>query len=408
MDNAEKKEALREMFENSKVSVIYGSAGTGKTTLMNHISNFFNEKKKLYLAQTNTAVENMRRRINTQDSNTKFMTISKYLRSSDIIEYFDIVFIDESSTVNNKNMSEILKRDNFEMLVLVGDVYQIESIEFGNWFSLANSFLPQTSVVRLNAPYRTSDRNLQIFWDAVRKDDSDSTTKNHKLISEISARNGYSRPLDETVFSKDFLDEIILCLNYDGLYGINNINTLIQQNNKQPSVLWGVQTYKVGDPILFNDSIVSNVLYNNLKGWIVKIDKNDEFKIVFDIKLDKQLDGNIPIGERFRFLGNTNDGKSIIQLEIIRRYDESQENDVIPFQVAYALSVHKAQGLEFDSVKLIITDEVDEQVTHSVFYTAITRAKQNLRIYWSPEVENKILSNMQPRKVSAKDIHFLR
>ena len=67
----------------------------------------------------------------------------------------------------------------------------------------------------------------------------------------------------------------------------------------------------------------------------------------------------------------------------------------IPFQIAYAVSIHKAQGLEYDSVKIIITKEVDEMITHNIFYTAITRSKQHLKIYWSPESQEKILSSFE-------------
>lgn len=40
---------------------------------------------------------------------------------------------------------------------------------------------------------------------------------------------------------------------------------------------------------------------------------------------------------------------------------------IVPFQIAYAVSIHKAQGLEYDSVKIVITDEVEELVTHNIF-----------------------------------------
>lgn len=46
----------------------------------------------------------------------------------------------------------------------------------------------------------------------------------------------------------------------------------------------------------------------------------------------------------------------------------------MPFQVAYAVSIHKAQGLEYDSVKIVITDANEDDITHSVFCAAVTRA----------------------------------
>lgn len=62
--------------------------------------------------------------------------------------------------------------------------------------------------------------------------------------------------------------------------------------------------------------------------------------------------------------------------------------------MAYAVSIHKAQGLEYDSVKVVISSEVDEQVTHNIFYTAITRARQKLKIYWTTETEQKVFEKM--------------
>ncbi|MFA7637262.1 MAG: helicase C-terminal domain-containing protein, partial [Monoglobales bacterium] len=80
---------------------------------------------------------------------------------------------------------------------------------------------------------------------------------------------------------------------------------------------------------------------------------------------------------------------------------------VVPFQIAYAVSIHKAQGLEYDSVKIVITDEVEELVTHNIFYTAITRARKKLKIYWTPEVEEKVIKRIKPRDIS-KDVELLK
>lgn len=78
IDCDEKKKALKIMFTSSKVALIYGSAGTGKSTMINHISNFFNDKKKIYLANTNPAVDNLKRKVNaancTYKNHTKFLS----------------------------------------------------------------------------------------------------------------------------------------------------------------------------------------------------------------------------------------------------------------------------------------------------------------------------------------------
>ena len=65
--------------------------------------------------------------------------------------------------------------------------------------------------------------------------------------------------------------------------------------------------------------------------------------------------------------------------KILNDDKEFADDTDIPFQIAYAVSIHKAQGLEYDSVKVIITEEVDEMITHNIFYTAITRSKKHLK-----------------------------
>ena len=62
--------------------------------------------------------------------------------------------------------------------------------------------------------------------------------------------------------------------------------------------------------------------------------------------------------------------------------------------------------MEYDSVKIVITDEVDELITHNIFYTAITRARNKLKIYWTPEVEQKVLGSIKPKNIN-KDVALL-
>ena len=125
-------------------------------------------------------------------------------------------------------MREILEKSKFKLLVLVGDVFQIESILFGNWFSIARGFVPETSTFELTKPYRSTNERLLTIWDRVRKLDD--------AILEPMVKGKYTVKLDESIFEHSAEDEIILCLNYDGLYGINNINRFLQSSNPNPKV----------------------------------------------------------------------------------------------------------------------------------------------------------------------------
>ncbi|EAL5764179.1 helicase, partial [Campylobacter coli] len=107
LDCKEKKDYLSNLFCNSKLALIYGAAGTGKTTLIEHISSFFHDKNKLYLANTNTAVNNLRQRLDIQ--NSSFSTVASYIANkNNISKKFDIVFIDECSTISNKDIFSVL------------------------------------------------------------------------------------------------------------------------------------------------------------------------------------------------------------------------------------------------------------------------------------------------------------
>lgn len=401
IDSEEKKNALRTMFENSHVALIYGAAGTGKSTLVNHIANFFNNYKKIFLANTHPAKDNLRNKVTADKS--EFYTIAKFNSEYNINVECDVLVIDECSTVSNSDMQKILAKAKFKVLILVGDIYQIESIYFGNWFEIAKDFIPDSAIFELTNPYRTTDKNLRLLWDRVRKLDS--------AILETSVKNEYSKRLDETILERTDEDEIVLCLNYDGLYGINNINRFIQNNNPNHSIPWGINSYKVGDRILFNETNrFAPLIHNNSKGCIVNIEPQEK-RILFDIELDFAINSLDAAGYDFELIDTSKNNNSIIRFSVNKYKSTDEDYDksdiIVPFQVSYAVSIHKAQGLEYNSVKIVITNEVEERITHNIFYTAITRAKERLNIYWSPETENHILKQLSLRNTK-KDVKLLK
>ncbi|CAI8715784.1 AAA family ATPase [Chryseobacterium sp. IT-36CA2] len=398
IDCEEKETALKEMFEYSRIALIYGSAGTGKSTMINHISNFFVTEKKLYLANTNPAVDNLKRKINV--ANCSFQTITKfYWSSSD----YDLLIIDECSTVSNSDMLKIINKAKFRLIILVGDIFQIESILFGNWFNLVKYFIPKSSIFELQTPYRSSNKNLLTLWERVRNIDEN--------ILETLTRNNYVTTLDNSIFENTQEDEIILCLNYDGLYGINNINSFLQDSNNNTPFIWGTHTYKVNDPIIFNESgRFSPLIYNNLKGKILHIELLEN-EIQFDIEINLVLNEFDVEYYDFELLENAKNGNSIIRFRVdsykSTDNDDDDSGNVVPFQVAYAVSIHKAQGLEYNSVKIVISEEIEELISHNIFYTAITRAKEELKIYWSPETEKKVIESFET-KFNKRDFSLLK
>ncbi|WP_344203776.1 AAA family ATPase, partial [Aeromicrobium alkaliterrae] len=277
VDDDAKREALTTLFTDSRVALVYGAAGTGKTRMVDHIANYFADRKKLFLANTHPAVDNLRRRVVAPNATFRTIASHKYSPSGE----YDLLVIDECSTVSNTDLLTVLKTTKFKLLVLVGDVFQIQSIRFGNWFNIIRSYIAPASVFELITPYRSSNDALEELWTKVRKLDEG--------ITEALARNKYSTSLDASLFASRSPDDIILALNYDGLYGINNINRFLQASNPNPSVTWGPAVYKVGDPVLFADTDrFKPLIHNNLKGSIVAIEADDA-RIQFDIKLQRPV-----------------------------------------------------------------------------------------------------------------------
>lgn len=394
IDDESKSTALKSLFKESRVALVYGAAGTGKSTMVNYIANYFNSKPMLFLANTHPAVDNLRRRVQTQ--NAEFRTIASHKWSASSTEY-EVLVIDECSTVSNEDMLDVLARTKFKLLVLVGDTFQIESIQFGNWFSIMRSFVPKPSVFELDKPWRTDNAQLLALWQKVRNVDED--------ITETMVRGGYSTTLNAELFGRRRADEIILCLNYDGLYGINNVNRFLQSTNPSTPVEWGPATYKVGDPIVFNDSErFKPLIYNNLKGTIVGLEREPGC-IRFEVDLARTVTELDALGLDLTWVRD-----SVVAFDVYELAnsddDDAPPNTSVPFQVAYAASIHRAQGLEYESVKVVITDANEDDISHNIFYTAITRAREYLQVFWTPETEKAVVAGLTP-KSSAKDVALL-
>lgn len=384
-EDPEKRSALIRCFDKRSAFVVYGSAGSGKSYFTKLLVELNPELSVCCIALTNPAVDNIKQKIGQEKA--RFCTVNTFLKTD--LGEFDLLIIDECSTISTRDMKMILEHGHFKMLLLCGDTYQIQSIDFGNWFSLLRYFLKKDALADFNNQFRSQSEVLKKAWCATRN--------LSKSLQEIFDTEEISHQLDDSIFIKQNDDEIVLCLNYDGLYGINNINKIIQCKNQNKGIKWKQYTFKVDDPILFYETErFSNVFHNNMKGKILDVSQ-DENSLYFKLCIYGIISTYILGKENIKFY-NYEDGKTIVGFYVNKPnendYDyDSKCDSLVPFQIAYAVSIHKAQGLEFDSVKIVISNEVEEKVTHNIFYTAITRAKKQLKIYWSPETESTIINN---------------
>ncbi len=162
--------------------------------------------------------------------------------------------------------------------------------------------------------------------------------------SNLSENKGYER----TLKSK------ILTVNRDGIYGASGIN-------KKVSQLFGV---KQGTPIMVSRNIYKVELFNGDTGVI-------------------SFENGISVGV---FYDNfENDVRKVIPLRKIDSYD-----------IAFAITVHKSQGSEYDDVFVILPPEDSPLLTREILYTAITRAKKRVFIYG----QNRLLKTIVSREVN--------
>lgn len=383
IDDVAKQKIVKNIFMNSRLGMVYGAAGTGKTRVAEYIAKIFENKNILLLANTNAAKNNLERRIN---ASCDCYTVYDYLKNGYSWKKYDLVILDECSTVCNEEVLNLFEKCNAKAYLLIGDIYQIEAIKFGNWFNFARYFVDKKSVYELSTPYRAKDKAILLeMWTRVREFDEN-------MFERLQA-NGFISTLNESIFEKNE-EEIILCLGYDGLYGVNNINRYMQKINPSKPIEWGNWTYKVGDKVLFNENKrFGNVLYNNLKGRILSIDKKTD-EIVLQILVDKAIDKRDALFSGIKLIDCEYEGKSIVEFGVKKRVERDSDGDyseeIVPFQIAYAVSIHKAQGLEYESVKVVITEDVDERISHNIFYTAITRTTDKLKIYMSKDTQRKL------------------
>lgn len=148
-----------------------------------------------------------------------------------------------------------------------------------------------------------------------------------------------------------------------------------------------------------------------LKGKIVDIEKNDDM-IQFTIDVATLLTKNDCRLSDIEYIASYEDSTRIRFCVYSNSDDETdetiREKCIVPFQLAYAVSIHKAQGLEYNSVKIVIPKSNSEMITHGIFYTAITRAKKQLKIYWSSPIMQDIVSGFSKDIYMHKSIEIVK
>lgn len=357
------KEAIKSFFINN-ISIIVGGPGTGKTTIVKTMCKMFNDlfpyNNLIVVAPTGRAAK----RIN-EICNVEAKTIHSLLRwnkETNTFVYdannpivYDAIIIDEFSMVDSNLFACLLKAGSMiKKIAIIGDDNQLPSIRPGN---VLNDLIESNrfNVTHLNINFRQTKGNeiINLSNDIINnKIDLNRYSKdicfidikkqNIDLISLIKKdiENGYS------------LDEIqVLTPMYKGEWGIDNLNILMQQafnpssNNKKEKETTKY-IFRENDKILQLKNRPTDDVYNGDIGILKEVNLKEKYLLV-----DYQ---GIPC---------------------FYSYDE-----LIDISLAYTMSVHKAQGSEYQIVYFIISRNNLYMLDKKLIYTAISRAKTKLVI----------------------------
>lgn len=104
-----KKKAIELAFVNSRVLLIYGAAGTGKTTLLEYCFKFNERPAQAFLDENTTALQNLKHRIDNPGLDADFTSFDSFTKKVSLPDY-DIIFVDECSTIDNLKMTKFFER----------------------------------------------------------------------------------------------------------------------------------------------------------------------------------------------------------------------------------------------------------------------------------------------------------
>lgn len=372
--NDQQKNAIIGSLKNN-LFIITGGPGTGKTTIIKAIVDIYKSLSKCrieyitLLAPTGRASKRMSESINLKGSTIhKFLKwneeLNKFMVNEDNMSNSKLVIVDEVSMVDIFLFDSLLCGLSSKVkLVLIGDANQLPSISPGNILSDMLSY-EKINHVELTEFYRAKkDSFINMLSVQIKnKVIFDSFDKYSDFAFVESSEENIQKYLfdivnkinDKGINVDNFQ---VLAPMYKGVNGIDNLNKIMQsvfnkeEDNKNETIINGV-TFREGDKVIQLVNDIDNNIFNGDIGYIKKITLGKEILIDID------------------FMGNVVNFKK-------NKFDE--------FTHAYAISVHKSQGSEYDNVVLILSNSFKRMMYNKLVYTAVSRAKKSLVIIGSVE-----------------------
>lgn len=386
---------------NGNISVITGGPGTGKTTIIKCIIDILENMGKSYVlaAPTGRAAKRI-----TETTGKEAKTLHRLLEivkvddkdldlflnySVKVLEA-DTVIVDEASMIDTLMMNNLLKGIKSKIqLILVGDVNQLPSVGPG---SVLKDIIDSNAIntVQLNEIYRQSAKS-DIVMNAhkVNKGEyPDFKTKETDLyflktesidetVSELSSLLSYRL---ENYADIDIMKDLQILTpmkkNELGTYSLNKLvqNILNPKSSKKKSKEHNGKIFRENDKVMqvinnydreySQNGVRGTGIYNGDIGYIESIDDFlDYMTVIFDD--DKKVE---------------------------YKFDELEE-----LEHAYAITIHKSQGSEYDYVVIPLYSGYPKLFTRNLLYTAMTRAKRMLIIIGNKNIINFMVDNIDEK-----------
>jgi exodeoxyribonuclease V alpha subunit len=331
----------------------------------------------------------------------------------------DVVILDEASMIDQQLMAQLCNAlPSQARLILLGDKDQLSSVEAGSVFAELCGGLSQTSfsaqqsawckqhwgfeipeypqpfaltdqVVVLHKSHRFDDRSpigQLARW--VRQGDSEQSLLLLKqtehapsliwrqvVASHITPQlREQALPMALAMHRADTIQQAfagfhqyqILCAVWKGAAGVDGINEQLEQALKQNQSLAGETEFYAGKPLMMTSNAYQFDIHNGDIG-IIWPDDNGDLKVWFELGA----------GE----------------------YRQLSLSQCPRHKTAYAMTVHKSQGSEFNKVLLILPSSEVAVSTRELFYTGITRASESVEI-WASEERIRSTIELKTQRVS--------
>lgn len=368
--NDEQKKAIIESYERDFL-IITGGPGTGKTTIMQGIVELYRHLEKLsydklqekvaLLAPTGRAAKRM-----TETTNLRASTIHRFLKwqketnKFQVNEYnkskVEFVILDEASMIDTYLLASLLKGISANCkIIMVGDDHQLPSVGPGQILhDLIESNMLE--VVKLKELYRQGkDSNIiSLAYDVRNGEVINQVFNKDEDLTFISCPSetvlNHIKEIATTYRDISYKNFQILAPMYKSYTGIDAINASIQEifnpsDKIKKELRIGETIFREGDKVIQLTNMPDDNVYNGDIGLIKKIQTTPKKEVHID------FDGNLV------------------------KYTPTNFNC---FRLAYAISIHKAQGSEFDIVIMPVVKNYGKMLYRKLIYTGITRSKSKL------------------------------